>query len=1722
MSINPIVFSKETFESFTDFLISTLNIADEGLERQLKGLISYDMLKGSRLVNGPYIYLNRPFMKGKSIQELVDELELDPVLKGVFTYKNLHKHQEEAVKSILEGYHTIVSTGTGSGKTESFLLPIIDRAKKQKDKKLLALLIYPMNALVNDQLRRMRIMLAGTGVTFARYTGDTPETLPGNIRRLDRMARFSEHEIEEVRKGRLAPYEESLCREEIRKNKPQILLTNYAQLEYMLLRNKDLDIFRDSDLQFIVLDEIHSYVGELGSEVACLLRRLKLVVPDSKKITFVGTSATVASKDESPESVIKRFGSRLFGVSPERIKLITESYIDVIRPPNEYLPDFPEDPEGILETLVGEVSKISEDDSSPGGNFYRMLSALTGKEINPENAYEVLKNNIIVNELQELFSKPLSLEKAVEKLKRLRGREDVDNGKIVAELYSYLLAGLIVKEDNEPLLRPKIHFFVKGIQNLRVKFVNGSREIVLNDKDERFDRYLFDLYGCARCGQHYFVIPSSTMQGHGTERYYIPSGILGEEPGKKQMLLLTDNIATDEAAGTGETVWVCERCGTVHAFQVKKCMNDKCGAKDFVKLIKVRETNPLSCLSCGASLGSEDFDENTSSNLMRSVSNEAVDIMILAQNMLNSVSQDAAKLLIFTDNRQEAAFQAGFINERSKRFKFRNYLYSTLKDDQLLTIEDAADEIIRKIEECGEIKTFEVEEGQRLNYFRDSVEWFMIEEFCHQQFRRGSLETLGLVKVEYGGIKSTDDFMGKWAEKLNVEPAEIKGIVENFLDHMRRRTGISHRLLGLTKKDPRVFRGYIKFSKWFAPEKYILRSQKYSTEQSVKYWISSSGNTYYQRYLKKTFPGKDVILEGFLEELWNYLVDKEILVERENGKRAINAEAIFFKRNEKAEDGLPHIFECKRCGTRTQRITPKMVCPSHNCKGELVEKAIDTKDYNVKRYLSERKIINIKAYEHSGQVHRTEREKIEKDFKDEGSNVNCLVATPTLELGVDIGKLDMVLMRNVPPTPANYDQRAGRAGRRHRIAVITTYCGRSSHDLYFFNKPEEMICGAIKVPSFSMVNIPLIAKHINSAITTKIHSLVSSDDDKLLLEAYLPEYINGYFRNIDLLSDEAHNALKNLEGFSFPLKELISRFRTELYHEINRFLENWPEDDLKNLEQSVEGSLADYFLNISPRELEKILRHIRDDLIFLIKERKEAFNTGEKTRELAAITTYLRNFTNANASTDDSIDFYTLSVLVKYGFFPGYSLTRGHVTATCLESEGFVEIDRNYNIALREFAPLSRLYAMGKKYRITKYKFYTADTKSNFRQKFVVQETYIGPKTDDMPTFDDPSSVNITSLHIADPKITFDGRPGDSENHRVIKSYDIRGFVKGKHLGGKSVNIEGLYMKFFRKDTVLLINIGSKKDIAKNNCYGFLICPECGIVEQTTKSGIDHFINHMKLFHKKDLTPGKISEFMVALHAEFVSDILEVGPFPNYAEAVNFMEAMKLGASLELDINANDIDSFVNGKDNDYKVVFYETVPGGSGYIEVLFHYRNRVIETAKNVLQECGCRKVCYQCLLTFWNQPFHDVLDRKLAAEVLGKIVSIQGTEIDIPQTRHEKIEGDDDKSESPAEDKFLKIIEKYGLPKPDQQYPISLSNGSKTIADFAYPDAKLLIYIDGYKYHAEKGEKKIELDKRQELRLRAEGYDVIRISAKDLDDTELIELYLKQISDKLKENL
>ncbi|WP_333641680.1 DEAD/DEAH box helicase, partial [Mesotoga prima] len=809
---------------------------------------------------------------------------------------------------------------------------------------------------------------------FARYTGDTPEALPSNINRPSNMVRFTQEQLEEVRKGNLAPWEERLCREEIRENSPQIMLTNYSQLEYLLLRNKDLDIFRDSDLQFIVMDEVHSYVGELGSEVACLLRRLKLVVPNPENITFIGTSATVASRDEEPETVVKRFGSRLFGVEQEDIRLVTESYIELEREPDEYVPLFPRDPGEILKQMVFEVSQIPEE-GEPGSEFYKLLTQLTYKTINKDNAYATLKKNVIISELQELFSKPTLLEEAVERIKALSGRKDASKDALAAEIYSYLLAGLVVKEDNEPLLRPKIHFFARGIQNLKVAFVDGQRQIILNDIDELQDHYYFSLYGCARCGQHYFVIPSASESQVEGVTLYTPVG-MGDEPEESRMVLLTDVVTGDEQAYPSQNVWVCEKCGTVHDSPVQKCMNTLCGSDKLIQMKKVPTAARLRCLSCGVSLGKDDVDEERSSNLMPSVSNEALDILILAQNMLNSVSKDAAKLLVFTDNRQEAAFQAAFINQRSKRFRFRDYLYSVLEEGRAYTSDELAGEIAERIREQGEYRDFEVENSMRPDYFKDSVEWFLLEDFFMPRYRRGSLENLGLVKLTYGNVVSSKEFVNRWAEEFGAPVEEILATIENLLDHMRVNTGISHTLLGITNRDPRVARGYINLSKWFGPEVYILNAPAYNAQSNLKWWISNNGTSYYQRFMKKAFPENPDLADDFLTELWHFLVEERVLVERENSHFAINSEAIYFtKAPKRGDDNLPHLYECRKCGTRTFRKTPGLVCPRHNCDGKLTDVSVDTDDYNVKRHLSNREIRGLKAFEHSGQVRRPERER---------------------------------------------------------------------------------------------------------------------------------------------------------------------------------------------------------------------------------------------------------------------------------------------------------------------------------------------------------------------------------------------------------------------------------------------------------------------------------------------------------------------------------------------------------------------------------------------------------------------------------------------------------------------------------------------------------------------------------------------------------------------------
>ncbi|MGH3282181.1 MAG: DEAD/DEAH box helicase, partial [Trebonia sp.] len=303
--------------TYRRYLRSLLPVRDPELARALR-----DAIDGSpMLTKGPVLEATPPYQTGASLRDLI----AGGILPGGFARlggpalplgRPLYAHQEQAIRKAAAGRNLVVATGTGSGKTESFLLPILSELVRQRDAGALgpgvrALLLYPMNALANDQVRRLRQVLAhAPDITFGRYTGETPE------RPAEGASLF-----EALNPGETRLENELLSRAEMRKTPPHLLLTNYAMLEYLLLRPADMDLFEGEHgghWRFVVLDEAHVYDGAKAEEVGMLLRRLKhktfhderlrLTVDRPASPQVIATSATVG---DSPEAVAE-FAAKLF------------------------------------------------------------------------------------------------------------------------------------------------------------------------------------------------------------------------------------------------------------------------------------------------------------------------------------------------------------------------------------------------------------------------------------------------------------------------------------------------------------------------------------------------------------------------------------------------------------------------------------------------------------------------------------------------------------------------------------------------------------------------------------------------------------------------------------------------------------------------------------------------------------------------------------------------------------------------------------------------------------------------------------------------------------------------------------------------------------------------------------------------------------------------------------------------------------------------------------------------------------------------------------------------------------------------------------------------------------------------------------------------------------------------------------------------------------------
>lgn len=499
-------------ERYRRYLETTFYFKDPVLRESFQ-----EALNAGHLSRGPYVEATPTFKRGTTpsslFLELLQKEGLDSgFLKAIEGERPLYRHQEQVIRSVFAGRNVVVATGTGSGKTEAFLYPILLHLYKEFLEGTLgpgvrALVLYPMNALANDQrerlgeiCRRLKEENSQFHITFGQYIGETPEDVNDSQRHAqDHLADRKQKGHSIIEGGRVV-HGELVLRREMRAAPPHILLTNYSMLEYLLLRPDDSPLFDNGQARwwtFLVLDEAHQYRGARGIEMAMLLRRLKRRLREGGReepFRCIATSATLAGGDQDKPAVAA-FASQLFGEHFEEK--------DVILGETEPIPD------------SGSARLVRED--------YRVLSrALDGDaEARAQFAFLANKYNIAIapsDEPTTAVGKLLGEDRRATQLRRLIIQSPQEVESIANQIFDDLaegervdalseLIGLLLRAEDPAtgarLLSARYHLFLRSLEGAFLS-LHPEKKVVL-DRRGAENTALFEIGLCRECGQHYLV-----------------------------------------------------------------------------------------------------------------------------------------------------------------------------------------------------------------------------------------------------------------------------------------------------------------------------------------------------------------------------------------------------------------------------------------------------------------------------------------------------------------------------------------------------------------------------------------------------------------------------------------------------------------------------------------------------------------------------------------------------------------------------------------------------------------------------------------------------------------------------------------------------------------------------------------------------------------------------------------------------------------------------------------------------------------------------------------------------------------------------------------------------------------------------------------------------------------------------------------------------------------
>lgn len=1547
MSIAPVTASKEITGKYIRYLRTIFKIHDEDYARQFEKALADE----SSFAIGPYLDLTDSFVKGYSIAELISQgmLSVSFLRLNSPIERKLYKHQEIAVEKAYRNENMVISTGTGSGKTESFLIPIFNYLFREHEQGTLsagvrALIIYPMNALANDQMERLRSLLVDVPeITFGIYTGQTKQGYNDALT-----------EYKSLNEGRMPKKNELICRDQITANPPHILITNYAMLEFLMVRPKESVFFCQEyadKWKFIVLDEAHVYNGSTGIEVSMLLRRLKAKL-NNVDLQYILTSATLGNDEENPE--VATFATSLCD-SP----FSAESVVRALR----IVPSIDRALNALPGNLYTEIARLI-DNGVTDVEVISRISDLVSGTLDQGELKTVLYNVILHDRNYWEIRSLLHLPRTVAFLSSTLGWEQ-------EQVADFVTVASRAEKNGERLFDARYHMFLRATESVFIT-LKPSGCLFLNRKDFHYEGdesyKVFEIAVCSSCNVIYLV---------GEERVgYLEQNSRLQEIEHKSVFLLADDISDEDEDHRLEDssilfteYYVCAKCGHLRREDLINGRSCDHGGMFYVKVYRVHIENPsgamTKCLACEnvntfgilrmfftgqeavtSVIGTALFEELPAYKVSRQIvvqEDEDTGFGTVEQDEEVVVEQVAKQFLAFSDSRQAAAFYASYLE-----LTYRSILYKRL------IIEALRDPAFPGVMNCAEFVsnlTYQFEKhgiGTQSRGLATKEAWKALLAEVVDNIGNTSMFSMGLL-----GIALNDTGIDANI-KQDLSKQDVAAMCSVFALGMMADAAL-HYSANLTVADKEFFaHGGVEYS-------YVLSDA--DRRKYRKSFIPSRAHLTNKRldYLIRVFERKGQVLAkdralAFLQAIWNRILCHQGIIVQSGGSYKIDVSQIVLSTNN-------HWYMCSHCKKITIHNVAE-VCPSFKCVGILQEVKCgriyaDNHYYNLYQNMD---IRQLRVVEHTAQLDKETAYEYQKRFQ--RKEIDVLSCSTTFELGVDVGSLETVFMRNMPPTPANYTQRAGRAGRSmFSAAFAVTFCNKSSHDFTFFRHPESMIRGKINPPRFNTENDKIAIRHIYASA----------------LGHFWSEHEN-FFGRTHVLTEEDGNENRGFDAFQ-------------------RYIEGRPIKLKSYLERFLPPILATKFgvdsfdwvtgLIGENGALTRAVAEYEYEVDILREAIKDAY---EKGKWVDSMQSRLRVYRN-----EDILSFLSRkNVLPKYGF--PVDVVEMSLFDRSNRVKSGLQLQRDLSMAISEYAPGSQIVANGhlitsryiKKLPTMSWKMYyyikcdVCKTLNIFPYVEVIDKSPIPHCRQCRCDF---SNVSIKTFLI--PLFGFEA-DGDAIRKPGLKKPERTYRGETAYVGYR----ESIDFKKYSSGTgEVRLAFSSADELAVLNEAHFFVCEACGY----TLIDEDCYLRTKKHGHNRSSGHRCHNNLLrhYSLGYRFETDVMQMlftdPAMPNWETALSVLYGVLRGTCAYLAIEEADISGCLQFYSDEatnrgnYALILFDKTPGGAGYVRQLNNadVLKGVLKTAFDLMRQCNCGgelgdSSCYSCLRGYYNQRQHDLLKR------------------------------------------------------------------------------------------------------------------------------------------------